>query len=111
MSHRVAVVDKDLCKPKKCGLECINFCPVNKSGGKCIVLSEEDRTKAVAVIDESICNGCGICVKKCPFDAITIVNLAQELGEHKVHQYGINSFRLYKLPTPKKKKRISPGTK
>lgn len=55
MSHRVAVVDKDLCKPKKCGLECINFCPVNKSGGKCIVLSEEDRTKAIAVIDESIC--------------------------------------------------------
>jgi len=102
MSHRVAVVDKDLCKPKKCGLECINFCPVNKSGGKCIVLSEEDRTKAVAVIDESICNGCGICVKVCPFDAITIVNLAHELGEHKVHQYGINSFRLYKLPTPKK---------
>jgi ATP-binding cassette subfamily E protein 1 len=101
MSHRVAVVDKDLCKPKKCALECINFCPVNKSGGKCIFLSEEDRTKAVAVIDESICNGCGICVKKCPFDAITIVNLAQELGEQKVHQYGINSFRLYKLPAPK----------
>ena len=102
MSHRVAVVDKDLCKPKKCGLECINFCPVNKSGGKCIVLSEEDRTKAIAVIDESICNGCGICVKVCPFDAITIVNLAHELGKQKVHQYGINSFRLYKLPTPKK---------
>ena len=102
MSHRVAVVDKDLCKPKKCGLECINFCPVNKSGGKCIVLSEEDRTKAIAVIDESICNGCGICVKVCPFDAITIVNLAHELGKQKVHQYSINSFRLYKLPTPKK---------
>lgn len=101
MSHRVAVVDKELCKPKKCALECINFCPVNKSGSKCIFLSEEDRTKAVAVIDENICNGCGICVKKCPFDAITIVNLAQELGEQKVHQYGINSFRLYKLPTPK----------
>ncbi len=102
LSHRVAVVDKELCKPKKCNLECITFCPVNKSGGKCIVLSEEDRTKAVAVIDEDICNGCGICVKKCPFDAITIVNLAQELGEQKIHQYGINSFRLYKLPTPKK---------
>ena len=102
MTHRVAVIDKELCKPKKCNLECIIFCPVNKSGGKCIVLSEEDRTKAVAVIDENICNGCGICVKVCPFDAITIVNLAHELGEQKVHQYGINSFRLYKLPTPKK---------
>jgi ATP-binding cassette subfamily E protein 1 len=40
-------------------------------------------------------------VKKCPFDAIVIVNLAREIGVDKVHQYGINSFRLYKLPIPK----------
>lgn len=101
MSHRVAVIDEELCKPKKCGLECINFCPVNKSGAKCIVLGEKGNNQ-IAVIDESICNGCGICVKKCPFDAITIVNLSHELGELKVHQYGVNSFRLYKLPAPKK---------
>ena len=49
-----------------------------------------------------LCNGCGICVKVCPFDAITIVNLATELASDKIHQYGMNSFRLYKLPTPKK---------
>ena len=55
-----------------------------------------------ATIDEDICNGCGICVKVCPFDAITIVNLASELKTDKIHQYGMNSFRLYKLPTPKK---------
>ena len=57
-----------------------------------------------AQIDEDICNGCGICVKVCPFDAITIVNLASELATDKIHQYGINSFRLYKLPTPKKRR-------
>jgi len=43
-------------------------------------------------------------VKKCPFDAISIVNLAQELGAEKVHQYGANTFRLYRLPVPKKGK-------
>lgn len=101
MSHRVAVIDEELCKPKKCNLECINFCPVNKSGAKCIVLGEKDNNQ-IAVIDEDLCNGCGICVKKCPFDAITIVNLSTELGKVKVHQYGTNSFRLYKLPSPKK---------
>ena len=99
MTHRVAVLDKDLCQPKKCGLECIKYCPVNKSGADCIVISEESKK---AQIDENLCNGCGICVKVCPFDAITIVNLASELATDKVHQYGPNSFRLYRLPTPKK---------
>ena len=99
MTHRVAVLDKELCQPKKCGLECIKYCPVNKSGADCIVLGEETKK---AQIDEDICNGCGICVKVCPFEAITIVNLATELATDKIHQYGQNSFRLYKLPTPKK---------
>lgn len=100
MTHRVGVLDKDLCQPQKCGLECIKYCPVNKSGSDCIILNEESPKKAQ--IDEDICNGCGICVKVCPFDAITIVNLASELATDKIHQYGPNSFRLYKLPTPKK---------
>ena len=99
MTHRVAVLDKDLCQPKKCGLECIKYCPVNKSGADCIILNEEVKK---AQIDEEVCNGCGICVKVCPFDAITIVNLASELAADKIHQYGPNSFRLYKLPTPRK---------
>ena len=99
MTHRVAVLDKELCQPKKCGLECIKYCPVNKSGADCIVLNEESKK---AQIDEDLCNGCGICVKVCPFDAITIVNLASELATDKIHQYGPNSFRLFRLPTPKK---------
>ena len=97
VTHRVAVLDKDLCQPKKCGLECIKYCPVNKSGADCITLNNKK-----AHIDEDICNGCGICVKVCPFDAITIVNLATELKTDKIHQYGPNSFRLYRLPVPRK---------
>ena len=99
MTHRVAVLDKENCQPKKCGLECIKYCPVNKSGADCIILNEEI---AKAQIDENICNGCGICVKVCPFDAITIVNLAEELKSDKIHQYGINAFRIYRIPTLKK---------
>ncbi len=91
------MVDKENCQSKRCNLECINFCPVNKNGYNCIVLNEEER----ALISEELCTGCGICVKKCPFEAITIVNLPHELGEEKIHQYGVNSFRLYRLPLPK----------
>ncbi|CUR52572.1 conserved protein of unknown function [Nitrosotalea devaniterrae] len=99
MTHRVAVLDKENCQTKKCGLECIKYCPVNKMGSDCIVLNEET---AKAQIDEDICNGCGICVKVCPFDAITIVNLAEELKSDKIHQYGQNAFRLYRIPSLKK---------
>ena len=98
-THRVAVLDEELCQPKKCGLECIIYCPVNKTGGACIIQRPEDNK---ALISEDLCTGCGICIKKCPFDAIVIVNLAKELATDKIHQYGINSFRFYRLPTPKK---------
>ena len=98
-THRVAVLDDELCQPKKCGLECIIYCPVNKTGGECII-QRPDSGKAL--ISEDLCTGCGICIKKCPFDAIVIVNLAKELSEDKVHQYGVNSFRFYRLPTPKR---------
>lgn len=99
MTHRVAVLDKELCQPRKCGLECIKYCPVNKSGADCIAINDETKK---ARIDEDICNGCGICVKVCPFDAITIVNLASELATDKIHQYGMNSFRLYRIRAPKR---------
>jgi ATP-binding cassette, sub-family E, member 1 len=98
LSHRVAVLDQELCQPRKCGLECIIYCPVNKTGGECIIQRPDD---GKAVISEDLCTGCTICIKKCPFDAIVIVNLAQEIGVDKIHQYGINSFRLYKIPVPK----------
>ncbi len=98
LTHRVAVLDQELCQPRKCGLECIIYCPVNKTGGECIIQRPDD---GKAVISEDLCTGCTICIKKCPFDAIVIVNLAQEIGVDKIHQYGINSFRLYKIPIPK----------
>jgi ATP-binding cassette, sub-family E, member 1 len=98
-THRVAVLDQELCQPRKCGLECIVYCPVNKTGGECIIQRPSD---GKALISEDLCTGCGICIKKCPFDAIVIVNLASELGHEKIHQYGVNSFRLYRIPTLKK---------
>jgi ATP-binding cassette subfamily E protein 1 len=95
--HRIAVVFKDQCQPKKCNLECISFCPVNKTGKDCIVLGENGKAR----IGEALCTGCGICIKKCPFKAITIVNLPEELVKEKVHQYDVNGFRLYRLPIPR----------
>ena len=57
-----------------------------------------------AVISESLCSGCGICVKKCPFKAITVVNLPDELEKDCSIRFSENSFKLFRLPMP------SPGT-
>ena len=95
MALRVAVLDRDRCDPRKCGGQpCIRFCPPVRNGIEAIKMGDE----GFPVIVEPLCIGCGICVAKCPFDAITIVNLPQELEEDLVHQYGVNAFRLYRLP-------------
>jgi ATP-binding cassette subfamily E protein 1 len=97
---RVAVLNYDYCKPDKCNTECITFCPINKSGSKAIELS--DLVKGKPVIYEETCIGCGICIKKCPFGAIDIVNLPDEFGKEEIHRYKVNGFKLFGLITPKR---------
>ena len=106
----IAVVDLDRCQPDRCNYECANYCPPNRTGKECITKrSEADNPEMLAGapdqvrISEEICLGesCGICVEKCPFDALEIINLPQELDESPAHRYGENAFGLYGLPVPK----------
>jgi ATP-binding cassette, sub-family E, member 1 len=92
---RIAVLDADRCKPKRCNRVCHRFCPIVRTKIEAIRFEGEK-----AVIVESLCTGCGICVKKCPFSAISIVNLPDELEKDCSYRFGENSFKLYRLPTP-----------
>jgi ATP-binding cassette subfamily E protein 1 len=92
---RVAVLDADRCKVKKCGQPCVSFCPMVRSRVEAIRVEGNK-----AVISETLCSGCGICVKKCPFKAISIVNLPDELEKDCSHRFGQNAFKLFRLPTP-----------
>ena len=69
-------------------------CPVVRSGKECIDIED------IAIISDSLCIGCGICVDVCPFNAIKIVNLPVRLINDLIYSYGINKFQLYKLPIP-----------
>jgi ATP-binding cassette, sub-family E, member 1 len=96
---RIAVLNQDKCKVKKCNQLCVSFCPMVRSRVEAVKVEGNK-----AVISESLCSGCGICVKKCPFKAISIVNLPDELEKDCSHRFSANSFKLYRLPMP------SPGT-
>ncbi len=101
----IAVVDIEQCQPDRCNYECMEYCPPNRTGKECITRRGPDTTEGdpeQVEISEEICLGesCGICVQKCPFDAIQIINLPSELEDDPVHQYGMNAFRLYGLPAP-----------
>ena len=93
---RIAVVDKELCKPHKCSQECARFCPVNRKGEECVKVAKK------SYINEDLCIGCGICTKKCPFRAISVVNLPAALKESPIHRFGDNGFALFRLPIPVK---------
>ncbi|MGC8811971.1 MAG: ribosome biogenesis/translation initiation ATPase RLI [Candidatus Aenigmatarchaeota archaeon] len=99
MAKRIAVIDKDLCKPKKCNYQCMKVCPKNRAGEECIVTDENTFPR----IDEKICIGCGLCIKACEragFKALSIVNLPKELEELPIHRFGPNDFALFRLPFP-----------
>jgi len=101
---RVASINRELCKSKKCGYLCKKVCPINKTGEDCVTVDEKTK---FPVIDENLCIGCGLCVNKCDragFKALTIVNLPEQLKEKPVHRFGKNQFLFFRLPFPSQNK-------
>jgi len=102
---RIAVLNKDLCKPEKCSpygeKPCIKYCPRVRTGDKTIILNEKEKR---VMITENLCSGTGICVKKCPFNAISIVNLPDPLKNDMTFRFGSDQFSLFRMAIPKKGK-------
>ena len=92
---RISILDKDRCQPKKCDYLCINYCPGVRMGEDTIVIDEDTKKP---LISEQLCEGCGICTNRCLFDAISIINLPEAVGEP-IHRFGQNQFELFGLPS------------
>ncbi|SCG86190.1 putative ABC transporter ATP-binding protein MJ0719 [Methanobacterium congolense] len=59
----------------------------------------DEKTKK-PIMSEELCAGCGICTNRCPFNAVSIINLPEALDEP-IHRYGQNMFELFGLPNIK----------
>lgn len=88
-------MDRDRCQPKKCNYVCIEYCPGVRMEEDTITIDEKTKKP---VISEELCSGCGICTNRCPFQAVSIINLPEAL-EEPIHRYGQNMFELFGLPT------------
>ncbi|MCL5016801.1 MAG: ribosome biogenesis/translation initiation ATPase RLI [Candidatus Parvarchaeota archaeon] len=99
---RIAVIKEAECEaPDNCNYICAEVCPRVREGFKETVYAKPN---GKAAITESLCISCGICVKRCPFDAIRIINLPDEMAKELTFQYALNSFRTFNIATPVEKK-------
>ncbi len=96
---RIAIVHKERCNPKGCGgYLCMRICPMNRQGLECKTIDPVDQK--IRINPELTSDACSICQNRCPFGAISIIKLPEELAKQPVHQYGTNGFHLYNLPMP-----------
>jgi len=105
---RIAILERDRCKPKDCApstknLPCVRGCPLVRSGAEAILFDEDINYPRIV---ETVCSGCAICVKKCPFKAISITNIAEELKKDHIHRFGVGMFTLFRMPVIKSGKVI-----
>lgn len=98
MKKRIMIVRKEKCNPVGCGgYLCMRVSPSNRAGKEAIV---KDTDGKVRVNENVITDADRIAANKCPFEALMMVNLPEELNQEPIHRYPPNGFALYKLPVP-----------
>lgn len=92
------VVKKDKCNPQGCGgYLCMRVSPSNRAGKEAIVKDTDGKVK---INEHLITDADKIAANKCPFGALEMIKLPEELDEDPIHRYQPNGFSLYKLPVP-----------
>ena len=97
--RRILILDKAKCKPKSAAWEFLKR-HAGGCGKDCIEVIDTPARKSVRISEEC----CAVCLnraKKCPGDAVQIVNLPQNLNVDTTHRYGENEFKLHGLPVPR----------
>jgi ferredoxin len=88
----IAKVDADACKA--CG-KCVAICPkglielIPETAKWMVNCSSKDKGKDVMQVCSVGCIGCGLCVKECHFDAITVTDNVAHIDQDKCKGCGL----------------------
>lgn len=98
MDKRIAVIEKEKCNPIGCGgFLCVRVSPGNRMGNEVFYKGADGK----AAVNEDVATDAeSITAKKCPFGAIHMVKLPEQLTQRPIHRYGKDGFMLYSMPTP-----------
>jgi len=96
---RMLILDQEKCKPQ---MPAYDF--LARLAGKCAIGKEcivvDTKAQQIKILD-SVCLACLNRAKHCPGDAVKVINLPVNLNTNVTHRYGLNSFKLHGLPTPR----------
>ena len=91
---RIAILDPDKCKPKSPAYDYLK--KVSNTCGKDCIQVHGKKIK----ISEDACAACIMRAKRCPDNAVRVVQLPAGLSSP-THSFGLNYFKLHGLPLPK----------
>ena len=88
MGKRIAVIDREACKPDVANYLCRKVCPVNRSEEECVTVGADKKP----VIDESLCIGCGSCTYICPTSCIEMVGEPGPAGNRTMNMGNLDLY-------------------
>ncbi|RME53023.1 ribosome biogenesis/translation initiation ATPase RLI [Candidatus Woesearchaeota archaeon] len=98
MAKHIVIVDKAKCNPAGCGgFLCMRVSPSNRAGKEAFY---QDKDGKVGVNEDLVTDIDRVAVNKCPYKALQLVGLPENLDKPPIHRYGKNGFSLFSLPTP-----------
>ena len=97
---RIVLLDQSRCQPNSPAFDYLRKqaglgCPEARKP-PCLQMREMR-----CVVLEDACPACLNRAKRCPNDAVRVVNLPHSLAPALTHRYGPNTFKLHKLPIPR----------
>ncbi|KAL2621137.1 hypothetical protein R1flu_001342 [Riccia fluitans] len=92
---RVSVVSSDRCKPKKCRHDYVALLSKHEN------MAWKFHQARNCFYFVGALYRLGICVKRCPWEAVQIINLPKDLDKVTTPRYGASTFKLHRLPVPR----------